>query len=81
MAGPAVPGQVAAEPGPDAQMAGWNESEAQRLLASGTPMIIDTPGHYFTADPYDPNRGYRVGTSGTDLRRGGEWMTPQQMAR
>jgi hypothetical protein len=32
------------------------------------------------ADQYDPRRGYRVGTSGTDLRQGREWLTPQQMA-
>lgn len=66
--------------GVNSQSEGWNEARAQQLMAAGTPVIIDTPGHYFTADRYDPAKGYHVGSSGTDLRLGGEWMTPQQMA-
>jgi len=47
---------------------------------SGNPVAISTPGHYFTADGYDPSTGaFHVGSSGTDLRRGSEWMTPAQM--
>ena len=47
---------------------------------SGNPVAISTPGHYFTADGYDPNTGaFHVGRSGTDLRQGSEWMTPAQM--
>jgi len=58
--------------------ADWNAlaKEAQ----SGNPVVISTPGHYFTADGYDPNTGaFHVGRSGTDLRQGSEWMTPAQM--
>jgi flagellum-specific peptidoglycan hydrolase FlgJ len=51
-----------------------------REAQSGNPVAISTPGHYFTADGYDPNTGaFHVGSSGTDLRRGSEWMTPAQM--
>ena len=48
--------------------------------SSGNPVTISTPGHYFTADAYNAQTGaFHVGSSGTDLRRGSEWMTPQQM--
>src|SRR5215471_9539177 len=51
-----------------------------REAQSGNPVTISTPGHYFTADNYDPSSGaFHVGSSGTDLRGGGEWMTPAQM--
>src|SRR5499427_4340567 len=51
-----------------------------REASSGNPVTISTPGHYFTADNYDPSSGaFHVGSSGTDLRGGSEWMTPQQM--
>lgn len=47
---------------------------------TGNPVIISTPGHYFTADNWDPatNR-FHVGRSGLDLKGGAEWMTPEQM--
>ncbi|HEY1298150.1 MAG TPA: hypothetical protein VGJ60_34155, partial [Chloroflexota bacterium] len=51
-----------------------------REAQSGNPVVISTPGHYFTADGYDPSSGaFHVGSSGTDLRGGSEWMTPDQM--
>jgi flagellar protein FlgJ len=51
-----------------------------REAQSGNPVTISTPGHYFTADSYDPSTGaFHVGSSGTDLRGGSEWMTPDQM--
>ena len=80
MAGPASQVKMLQNLGLNATSAKWDERQAQEILRSGTPLIIDTPGHYFLADQYDPARGYRVGTSGTDLRQGAEWMTPQQMA-
>ena len=47
---------------------------------TGNPITISTPGHYFTADGYDPNTGaFHVGQSGLDLKGGAEWMTPAQM--
>jgi len=47
---------------------------------SGNPVTLSTPGHYFTADAYDPSSGaFHVGSSGTDLRGGKEWMTPAEM--
>jgi len=51
-----------------------------REAGSGNPVVISTPGHYFTADAYDPNTGaFHVGRSGLDLKGGSEWMTPDQM--
>ena len=51
-----------------------------RDAQSGNPVTISTPGHYFTADNYDPSTGaFHVGSSGTDLKVGKEWMTPSQM--
>src|SRR5215471_149798 len=51
-----------------------------REASSGNPVVISTPGHYFTADAYDPSTGaFHVGQSGKDLKAGSEWMTPQQM--
>jgi flagellum-specific peptidoglycan hydrolase FlgJ len=51
-----------------------------REAQSGNPVTISTPGHYFTADSYDPSSGaFHVGSSGTDLRGVSEWMTPAQM--
>jgi hypothetical protein len=81
MAGPASEVNLLHKLGVKAQSEAWSDARAQQLIAGGTPLIIDTPGHYFVADQYDPRRGYRVGTSGTDLRQGGEWLTPQQMAQ
>jgi hypothetical protein len=81
MQGPASEVNLLHKLGVKAQSEAWNEARAQQLLQGGKPLIIDTPGHYFVADQYDPSRGYRVGTSGTDLREGAEWMTPAQMAR
>ena len=49
-------------------------------VQNGNPVIISTPGHYFVADGYDPQSGaFHVGTSGTDLKHGSEWMTLGQM--
>lgn len=59
---------------------GWNDARAQQLIQGGSPIVIDTPGHYFFADQYDPTRGYHVGQNGLDLIGGSEWMTPAQMA-
>jgi len=51
---------------------------------SGNPVTMSTTGknggHYFTADSYDPKTGaFHVGSSGTDLIGGKEWMTPAEM--
>jgi hypothetical protein len=48
--------------------------------SNGNPVIIDTPGHYFYVDGYDASSGkFHVGTSGTDLKGGNEWMTASQI--
>ncbi len=48
--------------------------------SNGNPVVLSTPGHYFVIDGYDPQTGaYHVGTSGTDLKLGAEWMTTDRM--
>src|SRR5215471_8992811 len=62
------------------RMVGADWNALAKEASSGNPVTISTPGHYFTADNYDPSTGaFHVGSSGTDLRGGGEWMTPAQM--
>jgi len=62
------------------RMVGADWNALAKEASSGNPVTISTPGHYFTADNYDPSTGaFHVGSSGTDLRGGGEWMTPDQM--
>jgi len=47
---------------------------------TGNPVIVSTPGHYFYVDGFNAANGtYHVGTSGTDLKSGAEWMNPNQM--
>jgi hypothetical protein len=56
----------------------WSHVTAEASL--GRPVILDTPGHYYFVDAYDPASGrYHVGTSGTDLRGGTEWMSAAQI--
>ena len=58
--------------------ADWNALAKE--ASSGNPVVISTPGHYFTADSYDSSTGaFHVGRSGLDLKGGSEWMTPAQM--
>jgi N12 class adenine-specific DNA methylase/2'-5' RNA ligase len=56
----------------------WNHVQSD--VTNGNPVVLSTPGHYFVIDGYDPQTGaYHVGTSGTDLKRGADWMTADQM--
>jgi len=62
------------------RMVGSDWNALAREAQSGNPVTISTAGHYFTADNYDASTGaFHVGSSGTDLRGGSEWMTPDQM--
>src|SRR4030095_9793132 len=46
------------------------------------PVIIDTPGHYFVAEGYDPTTDkFDFGTSATDLKGGSRWMSPAELNR
>jgi len=66
---------------PTKLVAGNDIQSMAREAQSGNPVTISTQGHYFFADGYDPTSGaFHVGRSGTDLRGGSEWMTPNQMA-
>jgi hypothetical protein len=54
----------------------------QQDAVAGNPVIVSTPGHYFTVGAYDRESGrYHVGTSGTDTKGGAEWMTPEEIER
>ena len=56
---------------------GVDWSQVGRDASGGNPVIIDTPGHYYYVDGYNAQTGQlHVGTSGTDLKGGSEWMTP-----
>src|SRR5215469_9989386 len=51
-----------------------------RDASGGNPVIIDTPGHYYYIDGYNADTGkFHVGTSGTDLKGGSEWMSSDQI--
>lgn len=61
-----------------AEAVDWGKVNAS--ASPKTPVLVDTPGHYFYIDGADGRGNYHVGTSGTDLKHGAEWMTPSQMA-
>lgn len=50
-------------------------------VQAGKPVIISTPRHYFTVSDVDANGRYYVGTSGTDLKGGKEWLTADEIAQ
>jgi hypothetical protein len=59
----------------------WNAVQSD--VAKGNPVILDTPGHYFVVDGFNPDTGqYHFGTSSSDLIAANhqEWFTPQQAA-
>jgi hypothetical protein len=67
--------------GVDAHMtSGVDWASVGRDASGGNPVIIDTPGHYYYVDGYNAQTGQlHVGTSGTDLKGGSDWMTPDQI--
>jgi hypothetical protein len=80
MAGPASEQALLAKMGVQAELtpsADWNR--VTQDVQGGRPVIISTPRHYFTVSDYDPAKGFYVGTSGTDLKGGAEWMTDEQI--
>ena len=81
MAGPSSEVSLLKNLGVDAHMTqGVDWSSVGQDAAGGNPVIIDTPGHYYYVDGYNAQTGQlHVGTSGTDLKGGSEWMTPQQI--
>jgi flagellar protein FlgJ len=59
---------------------GVDWSQVQSSATSGNPVILDTPGHYYYVDGYNQQtQQYHVGTSGTDLKGGSDWMTSNQI--
>src|SRR6266576_148165 len=66
--------------GIDTRTVGRDWSAFAKEAATGNPVTISTPGHYYYADGYNAESGaFHVGRSGLDLKGGSEWMTPAQM--
>jgi hypothetical protein len=58
----------------------WNH--VAQDAANGNPVILDTPGHYFYVSGVRQGQNgleFNVGTSGTDLRQGSQWMSQAQI--
>src|SRR5215831_7271002 len=63
---------------------GVNWDQVQADVANGNPVILDSPGHYWVVDGYNPDTGqYHFGTSSSDLIAANhqEWFTPQAAAK
>lgn len=59
---------------------GVDWGQVAQSATSGNPVVIDTPGHYYYVDGFNAATGkLHVGTSGTDLKGGSEWMSPDQI--
>lgn len=82
MAGPGSEVQLLQKMGVDAHVtSGVNWTDVQKSATSGNPVILSTPNHYLYVDGYNADTGeYHVGASGSALRGGSEWMTPDQIA-
>lgn len=81
MAGAASEQALLKQMGVEAELtpaADWGRVQAD--VQGGKPVIISTPRHYFTVSDHDPQSGkFFVGTSGTDLRGGSEWMSADEI--
>lgn len=58
-----------------------NWDKVRETVQSGTPVIIDTPGHYWVAEGYNPEDGrFNFAKSGAVYGDGGKtWYTPEEM--
>lgn len=83
MAGPASERALLQKMGIDADLSGGADPTRVRAdVQGGKPVIVSTGLHYFTLSDYDPQSDrYYVGTSGTDLKNGREWMSLDDIDR
>ena len=89
MHGPQAEASVLESYGLHTSVQGFNNQQIQVALSQGQPVVISAgyvspqqPGHYYLVDGFNPANGrYHVGTSGTDLKGGSDWMTPAEMSR
>lgn len=62
-----------------------SRADWQAIAASaqgGKLTTVSTPEHYFTISGYDPaTNKYFVGTSGTDMKKGSDWMSAADIER
>ena len=57
-------------------------AKVKKTVMSGTPVIIDTPGHYWVAEQYNPKTGeFNFGKSGSVFKssQGKTWFKPEEM--
>lgn len=62
------------------QGSGFSWDHVAADASAGNPVILDSGGHYFYVEGYDPKTGkFNVGTSGTDLKGGSQWATKDEI--
>lgn len=84
MAGPASQVKLLEKMGIAATLGGVDENKIRADVQRGNPVIIDTPGHYFVAERYDPQSGkFDLGQSARALKAsaGQTWYTLGELAR
>lgn len=83
MAGPGSQQALLRKMGIESDLTGAADPARVRAdVQAGKPVILSTGLHYFTASDYDPQSDrYYVGTSGTDLKNGREWMSLGEIDR
>ncbi len=65
---------------PSHQEQGVDWAKVQASVVGGTPVILDTPGHYFAVTGYNAQSGaFNFGASGSVLPGGRAEMTPAQI--
>gem|GEM_PF-4666515 len=80
MAGPVAQQQLMRAMGVDTTLEGSNWAKAAETAGRQRPVAISTSKHYFVASDRDSMSGKLfVGTSGTDMKGGSEWLTPQEI--
>jgi flagellum-specific peptidoglycan hydrolase FlgJ len=84
MAGPASQVKLLQKMGIAATLTGVDEQRIAADVQAGNPVTLDTPGHYFVAEKYDPSTGkFDFGNSAKVLRASGgqSWFTLQEAAQ
>ena len=83
MAGPQSQVALLKKMGVAASMRAPDEAAMAADVQRGNPVIVDSPGHYFSAEGYDPKtRKFNWGASATDLRASGgnAWWTLDELS-
>ncbi len=84
MYGPQSEVALLREMGVAASAGGVDWDRIKKDVQAGNPVIIDTPGHYFVVEDYDPQTGrFNFGKSAEILKAANHqtWFTPDQLSR